>query len=201
MLASVLAVYNWDSTIFDEMYLPEGVDRQSLINMITVQLAELNLVWNRPEFLKWYIGEWSKSRKAIWDRLYQLATVDYNPLDNYDRKEQQVTTHGHVVTNTHNDAGRKDGGYNDKKYVYGFNSSDRVPSDDIDSTNGEMYSDSGGFTNTNSGRDVVDIHAVGNIGTMTYQKMITDEFELRKKLNFYQYLVEEFKHEFCVMVW
>ena len=201
MLASILAIYNWDNTIFDNLYLPEGVDKPTMINMIIIELAELNLVWNRPEFLKWYIGQWSLARKPVWDRLYELAMQEYNPLDNYDRTDQEVTNHGHVLTNTHNDNGRKDGGYNDKKYVYGYNSEDRVHSEDIDSTNGEMYSDAGGFTNTNSGRDIVDRHGHGNIGVTTYQKMISDEYNIRPKLDFYRYIVEEFKHEFCVMVY
>lgn len=44
-------------------------------------------------------------------------------------------------------------------------------------------------------------HLYGNIGVTTSQSMLTDEIDVRMKYNFYDILSEEFKREFCIMVY
>ena len=34
------------------------------------------------------IGRWSAKELPIWDRLYKTTLLEYNPIENYDRKEK-----------------------------------------------------------------------------------------------------------------
>lgn len=213
MLVSIRAIYNWDNTIFDNLVLPDEMDKQTLVDLLLIRLAELTVIYNQPDLLKTYIRLWSATRKPIWDRLWELANAEYNPLDNYDRTDTVNTTHGHKLTidraNTVEGTsyGVDTNDDNSKDYVYGYNSSERTPTNEKEFDGTENYSNTmnkheyGEDVHTNSGTDVEVTHGQGNIGVTTYQKMMTDEFEMRPKLDIYNYIIEEFKHEFCVVIY
>ena len=38
---SVLGIYNYDSQIFDRMELPEGADKETVVNSILLECADL----------------------------------------------------------------------------------------------------------------------------------------------------------------
>lgn len=213
MLVSIRAIYNWDNTIFDNFNVPDEMDKQTVIDMILLELAELTVVYNEPSTLKTYIRVWSATRLNIWERLYALATQEYNPLDNYDRTETITTDHGHVLTmaksanNSKSGRSTNTGSGSVNKSTYGYNSSQSAPTDDVNTSDTNTITDSlteteqGLDTHTNSGRDVETRHGKGNIGVTTYGKMIDEELRLRPQLDIYKYIVEEFKHEFCVVVY
>ncbi len=213
MLVSIRAIYNWDNTIFDNFNVPSEMDKQTIIDMILHELAELTVVYSDPSTLKTYIRVWSATRVNVWDRLYALATEEYDPLDNYNRTDTITTDHGHVITmakslnNTKSGTSTNTGSGNVSKFTYGYNASQRAPTDDITNSDSNTVTDNlteaeqGLDTHTNSGRDIETRHGKGNIGVTTYGKMIEEELRLRPQLDIYKYIVEEFKHEFCVMVY
>lgn len=245
MLVSIRAIYNWDSTIFDDFVIPSEMDKPTLIGLIMKELAELSIVYSDPVTLKTYINLWSVTRNRVWEKLWDLATEEYDPLDNYNRTDTITTVHGHKLTvnkadtittahghkltidrtNTKNDTqyGTGNGSIAESNYVYGFNSESRTHEHDTDTSSTNNYSDTmngneygqdvqtnsgtdtetqyGEDVHTNSGTDTETRHGEGNIGVTTYGKMIGEELELRPKLDIYRYIVEEFKHEFCVMIY
>lgn len=84
---TIVGLYNYDSTIFDEFYLPEGVDKDIVINLIMLGFGGCESYIQDPNVLKVMIGWWSKSCKYAWDGLVKSTQFDYNPIENYDRKE------------------------------------------------------------------------------------------------------------------
>ena len=110
-------------------------------------------------------------------------------------------------TKNSNETGSNTKNDNRKDYVYGFNSNTKQPKDDTDLSETGSYTQTGNYTDTetnahtHSGTDIETKHGKGNIGVTTYGKMIGEELELRPKLNIYNYIVAEFKCEFCVMVY
>lgn len=213
MLVSIVAIHNFDNTIFDGLQLPEEMNRDTLINMIMLELGELSVYYSQPTFLKFYIEQWSKSRLSVWQHLWDLAMEDYDPLDNYNRTDTVITDHGHkLVIDRANTESRQDSGSNSRgdtnnEYVYGYNSSTRAPSKDNLLSESGQFSQTGSVTDhgqdvhTNMGTDRETTHGKGNIGVTTYGKMISEELELRPKLDIYKFIVTEFKEEFCVMVY
>lgn len=85
---TLLGLHNWDSSILDGLDAPEGVDKSTLINNLLRECAELEVLYPQPETLKFFIGEWAKERLPVWTRLAKTLTFEYDPISNYDRKEE-----------------------------------------------------------------------------------------------------------------
>lgn len=197
MLVSLWAIYHYDSTVLDGLEIPEEMDRPTMINRLLTDAAELNVIYSDPEFLRDMIEYWSFSRIEVWNKLWELAHEEYDPLVNYDRTETERIAHGKTVEVIYHD--EKDGSVTTNNKVFGFNSSESVGKDSTQTTNG--LDTDGRNTEINSGTDVTSKTSKGNIGVTTYQQMMKEEFEMRPKLDIYKYIIEEFKHQFCVLVY
>lgn len=240
---SVLGLYNWDHTIFDNFVLPEGLTLSTLVDNLLVELAELEVMYSDPDTLKMLIGIWSRKQCDVWARLYATTQYEYNPIENYDRYEsgtgtrQGSITHGGQDTETlgimHGgqdtiQTQTADGGADSSKsgeYVAGFNPGTPSGSDDglLKKQRNETSVDYGrtssgnrtdaygktenrtgtknyNRTEANSGTEGHELHAHGNIGTMSTQDMINQEREV-SKFNIYDYIITEFKNRFCVLVY
>lgn len=84
---SPLGLYNWDSTIFDLMRIPEALDKDTLIDNLLAETAELEVLYPNPIVFKNLVGVWSAKQIDIWDRLYATTQYEYNPIENYNRYE------------------------------------------------------------------------------------------------------------------
>lgn len=104
---SLLGMYNYDSTVLDMLVIPEALDRSNLINNLLAETAELEILYSNPTVLKNLIGVWSLKELPIWQKLYNTTVLEYNPIENYDRHEQESTTgtgsRTHSGTDTHTD--------------------------------------------------------------------------------------------------
>lgn len=80
---SVLGLYNYDNTVFDDFVIPEELDKETLIEEIMARFAELEVIYPNPITFKRVIGFWSKSRLANWQHLYDTTMYKYNPLNNH----------------------------------------------------------------------------------------------------------------------
>lgn len=84
---SIVALYRYDGTLFDGMQLPEGVDKDTLVDNILLDAASLEVLYPDPVFLNRAITVWSRKRLPVWTELQKTLEYEYNPLDNYDRTE------------------------------------------------------------------------------------------------------------------
>lgn len=89
---SLLGLYNWDNTILDGLAVPKGVDRTALINNLLRECAELEILYPQPETLKFFVREWAKERLPVWEKLAATLRFEYDPISNYDRKEEWTDT-------------------------------------------------------------------------------------------------------------
>ena len=103
---SPLGLYNWDQTIFDLMQIPEALDRDTLIQNLLAETAELEVLYPNPVVFKNLVGVWSAKQIDIWTRLYATTQYEYNPIENYNRYETGSdsgtgrTTHSGTDTTT-----------------------------------------------------------------------------------------------------
>lgn len=81
---SILGLYNYNADVFTGLNVPDGMDRQTVIDEILMQCAELELLYPSYTFMKMAISNWSKVESKIWDRMYATEMADYNPLWNVD---------------------------------------------------------------------------------------------------------------------
>lgn len=105
--------YQYDNTLFDGVVLPEGMDRETLVNSIMKDSGDLYPYHQVPEMLKYNISFWFSRRLFDFDRMYKALRVEYSPIENYDRIEdikrnyensgldRATTTLGRNTTSTH----------------------------------------------------------------------------------------------------
>jgi len=103
---SPLGLYQWDQTIFDLMQIPEQLNRDTLIDNLLAETAELEVLYPNPVVFKNLLGVWSAKNLDVWNRLYATTQYDYNPIENYNRYETGSdsgtgrTTHSGTDTTT-----------------------------------------------------------------------------------------------------
>jgi len=103
---SPLGLYQWDQTVFDLMQIPEALDKDTLVDNLLAETAELEVLYPNPIVFKNLVGVWSAKQIDIWNRLYATTQYEYNPIENYNRYETGSdsgtgrTTHSGTDTTT-----------------------------------------------------------------------------------------------------
>lgn len=102
---SPLGLWQWDNTLFDLMQIPEALDKDVLIENLLAETAELEVLYPNPIVFKNLIGVWSAKQLDIWERLWQTTQYEYNPIENYDRKEESSDDGTDTTTHSGTDRG------------------------------------------------------------------------------------------------
>lgn len=192
---SILGLYNYDNSIFNLFVVPDGMDKELIINNILLECAEMEIIYPEPDIMKYAIGLWSNKQLESWERMYKAMQLEYDPIYNYDRFEEWLdsntaTTH----SNTNSNLNRKG---STKHQVNAFNSG--ITDSNIDSIDNTDTDN----TNTNSNNSAIGAHSghlYGNIGVTTSQQMLQSEIDISKFI-VADYIIDQFKERFCLLVY
>lgn len=192
---SILGLYNYDNSIFNLFVVPDGMDKELIINNILLECAEMEIIYPEPDIMKNAIGLWSNKQLESWERMYKAMQLEYDPIYNYDRFEEWLdsntaTTH----SNTNSNLNRKG---STKHQVNAFNSG--ITDSNIDSIDNTDTDN----TNTNSNNSAIGSHSghlYGNIGVTTSQQMLQSEIDISKFI-VADYIIDQFKERFCLLVY
>lgn len=196
---SILGLYNYDNTIFDNLVTPFE-DNGNLIQNILMECAELEILYPDANFMKFAIGVWSQKQLPIWNKLYNTEKVEYNPLENANRTEETNDTSVINESNSGNNKSTLDGVNTSTRQVFPFdgNISEAQYIDDIrpHEERDNNYSDNREGQNTFTSVKTIK----GSIGVVTPQEMIAQE---RNVSNFstVNYIIDQFKQRFCIMMY
>ena len=189
---SIAGLYSWDSHIFDLLQLPSGVNRQTVIDNILLECAELTVIYPDWNFMQSAIGSWSVKELEIWQKVYDLEHMDYNPIENYDRYEDELENIGNKGQTMQ--VGSSESTTNNMQNtdttnrVAGFNSENladqsQAETKDMNTGRGGNLASDMSYSNNDQTRSRGSrIH--GNIGVTTSQQMLMSEFELRPIFSF-----------------
>lgn len=226
---SIAGLYSWDDHIFDQMQLPSGVNRQNIIDNILMECAELTVIYPDWDFMYRAIGQWSIKELEIWNKVYELEHLDYNPIENYDRYEDEVEKVSekkleneqtgstgdtlNIGTGEHFNSDKQS--TDTVNRVAGFNSSDLANQSQnetnainngrtADRQSNKSVGTAAEMTNRNGVNDQTRgrtsrIH--GNIGVTTSQQMIQSSLDLLPKVHVDDYIINSFKERFCILVY
>lgn len=97
---TVMGLYNFDNTLLDSLVYPEGVDGTLLKNNIILETAEMEVIYPDPTFFKTAVGLWSHTRIVTWERVYNASLEEYNPIENYNRYEEETTDGSRIHSGT-----------------------------------------------------------------------------------------------------
>lgn len=188
---SINGLYCYDDTIFNDMILPVGLNRQNLIAVILAENCDIELLYPDAGLMKILLRRWAEMRFHSWERLYQSTIKDYNPLYNYDRTEvfdrdannkgsaQEIETENNIKT-------------------AGFDSGNLVDSSKNTQTIKPARDENKlAFTTT---KDHYKLTAQGNIGVTTPHQMLEGERELYK-YDVYLAISQEFKQRFTLGIY
>lgn len=154
-----------------------------------------------------------------WERLWDAYTTEYNPIDNYNVKEdserdrkddrtidRNITDTGEVTSN---------GSQSDNSTVtidnaqYGYNSTEAVPTTTSTETSESESTDSNTTKSDNTseekttdglvGKEQYTRTRTGNVGQNSYQELLTQEFELWK-WNYFKHVFDDVDSYLCLLV-
>lgn len=211
----------WDKdTVWSELQVPPGVDRQLVIDSIVLEAAELELLYPAYDTCQHAIGIWSRRRLPIWTKLFATTQLEYNPIENYDRMEDWTDkektdgwdnkdTTNHVTQSSDTTTSGHDSGLSTTS-VKGFDAGEFVEREQVETSNNtNANSDTNSSQDATTGEtgqhgDTRDYtrtgRAHGNIGVTTTQQMITQEREV-SEFDIYSYIANDFVTNLCLGVY
>ena len=168
--------YEDTDPIFEDLILPAGIDKDLFINSLLLDAGEFEVLYADPDFFKNAVSIWGRKWYRTFEKWFNALSVNYDPLNNYDRTETW-TTDTDSASNSTSTANRS--------------SYDSAALQPYTSMN-----DSGTF----DGREVRTGRAFGNIGVTTSQQMLEAELNLQE-WNLYQHMIDLFKTELLIPIY
>ena len=201
---SFLGLYQWDNTLFDYMVLPEDFtddDKAIIINNLLMESAELEVLYPEPDFMKNAIGAWSSKEVISWTRLYKAMLAEYDPIENYNRKEKTNNQNRGSMTHSGKDTNERLSQGQTTNSITSFDNNNFQPHDLSVDTIGDNNSVTYGHVVTDSTGNLLQSEIHGNIGVTTSQQMLEQELEVTPKLNIYNTIIDSFIRRFCLLVY
>lgn len=192
---SILGLYRWNKSIFQDMALPAEVDPEVVTWQILEDCGELEILYSDPDYMQQSIKRWSEAMLPNWQKIVDALTAEYNPVWNKDGTIRETFTYG-TIEQSGSENGN--GTNNERDKVAGFNSDETHERE-------ERSSDSASQTTTQSRQeahtDTTERVEQGNIGVTESSAMVRHEVELRAEYNIYQIIADDFKRKYCLMVY
>ena len=211
---SLVGMYNYDPTIFDNLTLPEKYNKDDFINALLLSQGEKCALYPDVDFMRLSIQLWGRKWFDNLDRIADALTEEYNPLHNYDRHEEYTDTETYgSKRSTESHTGHKgtlsnSPSYSSEDTVSAMNSSNYEPDrkttvsgKTIDQSSGDTFNGSGLDNETRNSKLVHSAHLYGNIGVTTSVAMLLEELNARAYNNIYDIACEIFARELLLYIY
>ena len=156
--------------LFDDIILPAGIDKDILVNTIFDECAEFEPLTIDVDLMKAKINNFFAKNYDNFNRLYQYTQIEYNPIENYDRKTDSESTNTRESTN--------------ETKISAFDSND--------------YQNNALISDNNDDRNVLTERVHGNIGVTTTVQMLEQDTNYWNKNNMYQTIADKFLFTFMI---
>lgn len=214
---TLYGMLQYDNTLLNGILLPQGIERDLLKAHIIKRSGDLYPYYQVPPILKDLIANWFIEKYSDFEKIYNAYSSDYNPIENYDRREDSKRT----LTDSGSDKTTNTLG--STRTVHTENTLDTVTTDlisaaDADTFQNQSQTEVAGTpestsTDTGSGSDqiqtdygkknddVYESRIHGNIGVTTSQQMLESEISLRTRYNIYELIAGLFEQEFITQLY
>lgn len=81
---SILGMYNYDNSVFDDFQLPDRIPRNMFLNNLLLECAEFGCIYPDTGFFKMALKSWSEMELSTWNWLLDTQHYEYNPIWNVD---------------------------------------------------------------------------------------------------------------------
>lgn len=190
---SLLGLYNYDNSLFDGLVVPASVNKQTVIDNLLAETAELESLYSDFDALKLMIGYYAQRQLSVWERVAAVCSESYDPLYNTDRNETETETETRDLAGSASSSGSG----SSTNSTAAFNSTSLQTADKTDNSASQSTNttDTGTVTHTRTH------HAYGNIGVTTSQEMLRQEIEVAGIANAVDYIIHDLRNRFCVLVY
>lgn len=182
---SILGLYRFDPSIFDDMSLPDEItskmNEHLVYENILLEYAELEVLYPDPSVMKQAISVWSKSRLHVWNRMAEVLYEDYDPFVNIKRDERREITQTRNLASS-GEAENKVSAWNESTY------SNR-------SKTGTSSTDTGTVSTIET------FHVEGDSAITDAQDVLRKEMEVRILYDLIDIIVKEFKDRFLIQLY
>ena len=197
---NIIDLYSYH--IFDGAKLPEGVDRELVVNSIMDMCALYAPLYTEEQLLITKINTFFAKNYDVFNKIFQATLLEYDPIENYNRYEIYTDTTNlntkSIVGGTANTVNTSTG--DNTSLVSPYDAGTFVNDSKTMSNGKNSLTSSSTDTTTNTGTNQLshDAHIHGNIGVTTSQQMLESELEVRPRLNIYNFIASAFFAEFCL---
>ena len=84
---------NPDHSVFENITLPDGINKDILIGTILLRCQEFELLYTDPDFMIAAVNIWSRKNYWTFDKWVKLINKSYDPLFNKDYFEEWTDIH------------------------------------------------------------------------------------------------------------
>ena len=228
---TLIGLYNYDNSLFDNLTFPAGIDRDIAITRILNKSEEFEVLYANFDYLKNRIGTWSSVWQRTFEKWVKALAVEYDPLYNFDRheyytdakardyKDKQSTVsnnsafeNSESISNTVTGSDTKseteqkvsayDGGYTGKEKEEGNAITNQSGSGDSKSNISSLNSSAGSVNNDGTSNELLQ-HEARLFGNIG---VTTSQQMLKDELdiatwNLYDHISDIFIEEFCILVY
>lgn len=208
---TLIGLYNFDNTLFDNLTFPTGVDKQTVIDTILMRGGEYEVTYPNGDLLKQLFGSWSSqwaNTISAWIKARDDMN-DINPLENYDRYESWSDS---ASTSEHNSGSMStsmsdssQGSESMTATVSGYDTSALVNDNGQSraTNNNNVANTVSGNSNDNNSTsyNVHEGHLHGNIGVTTAGAMYSEFYNVMLKYgNIYDSIATIFLQSFVIPI-
>lgn len=198
---TLIGLYNWDNTIFDKLNVPADLNKTTLVNNILLRSGEFEVMYADPDCMKDAIGMFSDTWQPTFERWVKALAIEYNPLENYDRKEGWSDTRNTSDSGTSSSSTSGTTSSTTTNKVSAYDAGDALTTRDQAQTYGADGSSSSGSSSSSSHEGAKhDGRIHGNIGVTTSQQMLISELDLGY-WNIYEKITDLFLTNFVIPVY
>ena len=193
-----------EDNLFTNLNLPPEMDVSTFVGVVMQKGGEFEVLYPDADWFKNFIGVWSDKYYAMFERQLRALAIEYDPLENYDRKEEwsDLRQSNNKQKNSSSSMSSSISDREDENNVAAFDSSTYSPKDQSLGKNKINASDVGVNDSEHRGNKsgLRTGRAHGNIGVTTSQQMLQAEWDVAK-LNIYEEAADLFLNEFCIYVY
>ena len=201
-----------NDSLFKDIVLPTGIDKQILVDTIILKCAELEVYYFNPGYMKEVTNHFFEKHYKTFEKWVEGLSVTWNPIENYDRYEDwkdngtDTKTGNRKDQSTASDTSTASGSGETKNNVTTYDSGTYKPDGQTESTSGSTSSSTTTGSNetdtteNGSREDIHTGHIHGNIGVTQAGEMLENWMDVWR-FNIYDEIAGLYKDEFCVGVY
>lgn len=99
---TLIGMYQYDNTIFNDMVLPTGIDADLFKQSLLMEKGEFEVLYPNPDFMKHSIQLWSAKWFRTFSEWLKGTQAQWNPIYNYDRYEEGWDDHNRKYASVNN---------------------------------------------------------------------------------------------------